>query len=147
MTDTTIPLPADNPPPLPAPQSPPPVSSIPTSEKVFLATWLFALFLGFFGVDRFYLGKVGTGILKLITFGGFGVWVLIDLILVLAGAQRDKQGNKLAGYDQYKKIAWIVTGAFVVLSIIISSVSGGKAATVPTSAVDPSTSSAPVAAE
>ncbi len=144
MTDsTTIPAPADGQPEQNAPQLPTPTISGTTSEKSFLVTWLFALFLGFFAVDRFYLGKVGTGILKLITFGGFGIWVLVDLILVLAGAQRDKQGRKLAGYDQSKKVAWIVTGALVVLSIIISSVSSGHNATVPTSAVDPATSSAP----
>ena len=148
MTNNTmIPAPADGPPEQKAPQSPTPTTSVARSEKSFLVTWLFALFLGFFAVDRFYLGKVGTGILKLVTFGGFGIWVLVDLILVLAGAQRDKQGQKLAGYDQSKKIAWIVTGALVVLSIVVSSVSGGRNATVPTSAGDPITSSAPVAAE
>ena len=148
MTDsTTIPAPTEGQPEQQAPQSPTPTISATRSEKSFLATWLFALFLGFFAVDRFYLGKVGTGILKLITFGGFGLWVLIDLILVLAGAQRDKQGHKLAGYDQYRKIAWIVTGAFVVLSIIISSLSGGHNATVPTSAVDPASSNAPASVD
>jgi TM2 domain-containing membrane protein YozV len=93
-------------------------------EKSFLVTWLFAWILGFFAVDRFYLGKVGTGLLKLLTFAGFGVWYLVDLIIVLVGAQRDKQGHRLAGYDKHKKIAWIVTAAFVVLSIIVSGVSG-----------------------
>jgi TM2 domain-containing membrane protein YozV len=121
----------------PAPQPSSQASGATASEKSFLVTWLFALLLGYFGVDRFYLGKVGTGILKLITFGGFGVWVLIDVILVLAGAQRDKQGRKLAGFDQYKKIAWIVTGVVVVLSIIISSVSGGRAATPQPGAIAP----------
>jgi len=148
MTNNTmIPAPADGPPEQQSPQSPAPTISATRSEKSFLVTWLFALFLGFFAVDRFYLGKVGTGILKLVTFGGLGIWVLVDLILVLSGAQRDKQGHKLAGYDQYKKIAWIVTGAFVVLSFIVSSVSGGDNATVPTSAGDPATSNAPAAAE
>ena len=137
----------------PVPQPFPPTSANPgttgvppSSEKSFTVTWLFALFLGFFAVDRFYLGKVGTGILKLITFGGFGIWVLVDLILVLAGAQRDKQGRKLAGYDQHKKIAWIITAALVVLSIIVSSASAGHSTAVPASAVDPVISTSPASA-
>jgi len=43
---------------------------------------LMSIFFGTLGVDRFIMGKVGTGILKLITFGGFGIWWLIDLILI-----------------------------------------------------------------
>ncbi|QEW04338.1 TM2 domain-containing protein [Microbacterium lushaniae] len=62
------------------------------SEKSWLATLLLSIFLGEFGIDRFYLGKIGTGILKLITVGGFGVWWLIDLILVIAGVMKDKRG-------------------------------------------------------
>ncbi|MFZ4893610.1 TM2 domain-containing protein [Plantibacter sp. Mn2098] len=92
------------------------------SNKSFVTTWLLSWLLGGFGIDRFYLGKVGTGIVKLITFGGFGVWWLIDLILVLTGAQRDKQGRKLNGYDANKKVAWIVTAAVIVLSSIISGI-------------------------
>ncbi|WP_315914003.1 MULTISPECIES: TM2 domain-containing protein [unclassified Arthrobacter] len=92
--------------------------------KSFIATWLFALFLGIFGVDRFYLGKVGTGILKLVTLGGAGIWVLVDLIITLAGKQRDKQGRLLAGYDKHKVVAWIVTAVL----LVIGSVSGGGAA-------------------
>jgi len=95
------------------------------SDKSFVATWLFSWFLGYFGVDRFYLGKVGTGVLKLITLGGCGIWWLVDLILTLAGAQRDKAGRRLAGYDEHKKLAWIVTGALVVLSAITSAITGG----------------------
>ncbi|WP_370526194.1 TM2 domain-containing protein [Cellulomonas sp. JH27-2] len=93
-------------------------------EKSFVATWLFAWFLGYFGVDRFYLGKVGTGLLKLVTFGGCGLWWLIDLILVLAGAQRDKEGRRLAGYDQHKKVAWIVTGVLVLIGGVTGAITG-----------------------
>ncbi|GAB3124429.1 TM2 domain-containing protein [Glaciibacter psychrotolerans] len=88
------------------------------SEKSFVVTWLLAMLLGSLGIDRFYLGKIGTGILKLITLGGFGIWTLIDLIIVLVGATRDKQGLPLAGYAANKKVAWIVTLVVWVLGII-----------------------------
>lgn len=89
--------------------------STPTGQKSFVATWLLAWFLGVLGIDRFYLGKVGTGILKLITIGGFGIWALVDLIITLCGAQRDARGGALEGYDQYKVIAWVLTGVGVVI--------------------------------
>lgn len=43
---------------------------------------LMSIFFGWIGVDRFILGKVFTGILKLLTLGGFGIWWLVDLILI-----------------------------------------------------------------
>lgn len=107
------------------PSAPPAPSSPPRS---FLLTWLFSLFLGGLGVDRFYLGKIGTGILKLVTFGGLGVWALVDLILVLAGATRDKQGRPLEGYAKMRTIAWIVTAVVLVLGAVIGGVTGGSAA-------------------
>ena len=54
-----------------------------------------SIVLGSLGVDRFYVGKIGTGILKLITFGGFGIWWLVDLIMIASGSFKDKQGNPL----------------------------------------------------
>ena len=56
---------------------------------------ILSIFLGSLGVDRFYVGKIGTGILKLITFGGFGIWWLVDLIMIATGSFKDKQGNPL----------------------------------------------------
>lgn len=98
-------------------------SSNGAGNKSFITTWLLALFLGIFGVDRFYLGKIGTGILKLVTLGGLGVWVLVDLVITLTGNQRDKLGQPLAGYAKHKVLAWIVTGVL----IIVSAISGGAA--------------------
>lgn len=100
---------------------------VPESDKSFVVTWLLAWLLGVLGIDRFYLGKVGTGLLKLITLGGLGIWAFIDLILTLTGAQRDKQGRPLGGYDQHKTTAWIITGVFVVLGAIGSAVNGARA--------------------
>jgi len=50
--------------------------------KSWLLALLLSIFLGSLGIDRFYMGYIGTGILKLITFGGFGIWALIDIILI-----------------------------------------------------------------
>lgn len=57
-----------------------------SSSNVREVNWVLCLVMsvvfGWIGVDRFIMGKVGTGILKLITFGGIGIWWLVDLILV-----------------------------------------------------------------
>jgi TM2 domain-containing membrane protein YozV len=86
-------------------------------KKSFIVTWLLSWFLGVLGIDRFYLGKIGTGVLKLVTLGGFGIWALIDIILILCGAMRDKSGYFLVGYEQHKKMALIVTVILLVFGI------------------------------
>ena len=65
-------------------------------QRNFLVALLLSIFLGTLGIDRFYLGKIGTGILKLITAGGFGIWWLIDIILIATGTMTDKWGRPLA---------------------------------------------------
>ena len=115
------------PPPVGPPTSAPApggAATIVEGDKSFITTWILSFLLGLFGVDRFYLGKVGTGLLKLFTLGGLGIWWLVDLILTLTGAARDRQGFRLAGYDKHKKIAWIVTGALVALGIVINLING-----------------------
>jgi len=65
------------------------------SEKRILPALLLCFFLGVLGIHRFYVGKVGTGILQLLTLGGLGIWALIDLIFIIVGSFTDKDGNKI----------------------------------------------------
>ena len=65
-------------------------------KKSKVAAALLCFFLGGLGVHRFYVGKVGTGILWLFTFGLCGIGALVDFIMILVGAFKDKQGNPLA---------------------------------------------------
>lgn len=63
-----------------------------SSDKSWIVLLTLSLLVGGLGVDRFYLGKIGTGILKLITLGGFGIWWLIDVILIVTGNMKDGSG-------------------------------------------------------
>lgn len=65
------------------------------SPRSRLVALLFCVLFGVFGVHRFYVGKIGTGILMVVTFGGFGIWMLIDLILIAVGSFRDKEGRRV----------------------------------------------------
>ena len=65
----------------------------PTSSKSYAATLLLAIVLGFLGIHRFYLGKVGTGILYLLTAGWFGIGWVIDIFTILFGNFTDKTGS------------------------------------------------------
>ena len=71
--------------------------TLPTaSDKDWIVTLLLSIHLGGLGIDRFYAGSVGLGVLKLITFGGLGLWWLIDIILLVTGNYKDGSGLPIA---------------------------------------------------
>lgn len=66
-----------------------------TSDKSNTVALLLCFFVGVLGVHRFYVGKIGTGILQLVTLGAFGIWALIDLIMIAMQKFTDSEGNTL----------------------------------------------------
>jgi TM2 domain-containing membrane protein YozV len=72
--------------------------SVKSNGGVRNVNWVLCLvmsvFVGWAGVDRYLMGKVGTGLLKLFTFGGLGIWWLVDIILI-------------ATKHQYKNVKWV----------------------------------------
>lgn len=75
-----------------APQNP--VGQQP-EQKSFLVAILLSVLVGSLGVDRFYMGYIGLGVLKLVTFGGCGIWYIVDIILIATGNLKDSNGLPL----------------------------------------------------
>lgn len=65
------------------------------SKKNGLITFVLCFFLGLLGAHRFYVGKIGTGVAQLLTLGGFGIWTLIDLIMIVTGKFEDINGYSI----------------------------------------------------
>ncbi|WP_175950768.1 TM2 domain-containing protein [Burkholderia sp. BCC0405] len=62
----------------------------------FIVVLLLCIFLGTLGVHRFYVGKIATGLLQLVTLGGLGLWTIVDFLMIVMGKFKDKGGNRIA---------------------------------------------------
>jgi len=105
------------------------------STKSPVINLLLCLFLGMFGAHRFYVGKIGTGLLMLITFGGLGIWYLVDLISIVTNKFEDSKGHRLEltkSPSGFKKglmvvgavIAWIATYVTAIIAMVLYFTSG-----------------------
>lgn len=87
------------PPPMQPQYAPPPQmqsqAGVPAQGYDWTIALILSILLGELGVDRFYTGSIMLGILKLVTFGGCGIWWIVDIILIATGAYRDAYGRPL----------------------------------------------------
>lgn len=91
-------------------------------QRSYVTTLLLSFFLGGLGIHRFYTGYIGLAILQLITFGGCGIWALIDFLRICFNNFRDADGQELAEYNKTLGLTFFyVWIGLVVLSIIINS--------------------------
>ena len=68
------------------------------SEKKRVTALLLCMFFGWFGLHRFYVNKFATGVFMMFTFGGFGLMVMIDFLMIIFGNFADSYGRKLENW-------------------------------------------------
>lgn len=77
--------------------------------KTFKTVWLISVFGGWLGLDRFYMGHVGTGVLKLLGLGWYGIWWTVDMIRLLRGRQADKNGVLVEDRENFRPVAVVIS--------------------------------------
>lgn len=77
--------------------------------KSFKTVWLISVFGGWLGLDRFYLGHVGTGVLKLLGAGWYGIWWSVDMTRLLRGRQADKNGVLVEDRENFRPVAVVIS--------------------------------------
>jgi TM2 domain-containing membrane protein YozV len=95
-------------------------------QRHFLILFFFSFMWGTFGVDRMYMGFYGTGILKLLTFGGLGLWTMSDFIIIMTGTFKDKQGRVALEAENYKKFASRTVFWFTIILAVTILASGAE---------------------
>lgn len=92
-----------------------PSGPIPSEGKrrEWLATVLLSFFVGGLGVDRFYLGYIWLGLLKLFTLGGCGIWALIDFLLIAFNKIKDVDGNYPVGREGKEWVGYLLIGLMI----------------------------------
>ena len=111
------------------------------SVSKFYPTFFLGVFLGVLGAHRFYVRKIGTGLLQLVTFGGLGIWWLVDMIMILLGKFKDKSGAVIPNVNP--KLSWSVFAIVVIIGIASHSAESGSSS----SSGSPSSSSATAVAD
>lgn len=111
-----------------APQTQPaPPSNYLTQEssRDYMVSAMLSVFLGWLGVDRFYLGYTWQGVVKLLTFGGLGIWALYDQIMILTGSMPDTEGKPLRDFARSKKNAWLIAAILWCVNMVGNGLSLG----------------------
>jgi TM2 domain-containing membrane protein YozV len=89
-------------------------------DKNYLVALLLSYFLGGMGIDRFYLGKTGSAIAKLLTLGGVGIWQIVDLFLVAFGKLHAKGDDRqLEGYAKNREWVKVVAIVMIIFNAVV----------------------------
>ena len=95
----------------------------PVKQKNFSVTLLLCFLFGGLGVHRFYTGYTLIGILQLITFGGLGIWYLIDNMSLMLNKFRDSKGQELKGYNKY--LSYVIFAFLILIIVFINLITWG----------------------